>query len=288
MNSDDMIKEDPPSGGKNPLINWLRRLIQGVFIGSGAILPGVSGGVLCVTFGFYQPMMALLAHPIKAFTRYYRLFIPVIIGWLFGFFIFAKLTNMFFSASSSLAASFFIGLIAGSIPTLFKEANKNGKRKNRWLFFIFSFIFMFGFFLFFELTPTTAINPNIWWFLLCGALWGLSLIVPGMTSSSVLIYLGLYEPLTAGISTVDIGVLGPMVIGIIIVVLLLSKAANSFFSKFYSAAYHVVLGFVLASTLIIIPLDYAGIGEALICLLLFIVGFAVAWLLDRFGKADKN
>lgn len=43
-------------------------------------LPGVSGGVMCVLFGIYQPMMALLSHPGKAFRQYYRLFIPVLIG----------------------------------------------------------------------------------------------------------------------------------------------------------------------------------------------------------------
>ena len=31
--------------------NHILRLVQGVIIGAGAILPGISGGVLCVTFG---------------------------------------------------------------------------------------------------------------------------------------------------------------------------------------------------------------------------------------------
>ena len=36
-------------------------VVQGAIIGAGAILPGISGGVLCVAFGIYQPMMAILA-----------------------------------------------------------------------------------------------------------------------------------------------------------------------------------------------------------------------------------
>ena len=35
--------------------------IQGAIVGVGAILPGVSGGVLCVAFGIYEPMMAMLS-----------------------------------------------------------------------------------------------------------------------------------------------------------------------------------------------------------------------------------
>ena len=37
--------------------------LQGAIVGTGAILPGVSGGVLLVAFGIYEPMMALLSHP---------------------------------------------------------------------------------------------------------------------------------------------------------------------------------------------------------------------------------
>ena len=33
------------------------RLMQGAVIGTGAVLPGVSGGVLMVVFGVYQPVI---------------------------------------------------------------------------------------------------------------------------------------------------------------------------------------------------------------------------------------
>ena len=55
---------------KNPLLVTIIRVIQGILIGAGAILPGISGGVLCVVFGIYRPMMALLAHPKENLPRY--------------------------------------------------------------------------------------------------------------------------------------------------------------------------------------------------------------------------
>ena len=39
---------------------WLRDLLCGVLIGAGAILPGVSGGVLAVVFDIYRPLMETL------------------------------------------------------------------------------------------------------------------------------------------------------------------------------------------------------------------------------------
>ena len=38
-------------------IHWLRNLLCGILIGAGAILPGVSGGVLAVVFDIYRPFM---------------------------------------------------------------------------------------------------------------------------------------------------------------------------------------------------------------------------------------
>ena len=49
--------------------NCILRVLQGVLIGAGAILPGVSGGVLAVIFGIYRPAMELLTHPKRALAR---------------------------------------------------------------------------------------------------------------------------------------------------------------------------------------------------------------------------
>ena len=68
-------------------------IIKGAAIGVGAILPGISGGVLCVVFGIYRPMMNFLSNPIKAFKKYYMLLLPVIIGWAIGFLGLAKLVS---------------------------------------------------------------------------------------------------------------------------------------------------------------------------------------------------
>lgn len=49
------------------ILRVLFRVIQGAVIGLGAVLPGISGGVLCVVFGIYKPIMELLSHPLKKF-----------------------------------------------------------------------------------------------------------------------------------------------------------------------------------------------------------------------------
>ena len=76
----------PPHWG----IRTLRDLLCGALIGAGAILPGVSGGVLAVVFGVYQPVMETLTHPKTAIPKYWRWAIPLGLGWAVGFLGLAK------------------------------------------------------------------------------------------------------------------------------------------------------------------------------------------------------
>lgn len=272
---------------RSPFSLWMIRLLQGIIIGGGAILPGVSGGVLCVTFQLYRPMMALLSHPKRNFSRYYKMFIPVVIGWGIGFFSFAWIIAVVFRASSLLAICLFVGLIAGTFPQLYRDSGKQGRSAASWVGFTSGFLFMFGFLLLSEITFQTDLQPNIWWFLFCGVLWGLSLVVPGMTSSSTLISLGLYQPLAEGIASLDLGVLIPMGVGIVGVIALTAKLINRLFETRYSVSYHAIMGIVLASTLYIIPREYGSFGEMLLAILCFGIGAAASLLTDKYFGTNE-
>lgn len=269
---------------RSVVLRWLFRVIQGAIIGAGAILPGISGGVLCVVFGIYQPLMELLAHPIRAFKVHFKLLLPVLIGLAVGFWGLASLVSIMLKASSATAIWLFIGLIAGMLPSLFKEAAKEGRPKGAWVSLVTSTLIILAILLFIQNAAAISIQPSIWWFLLCGALWGVSIVVPGLSSSSLLIFLGLYGPMTDGIHDLSLEVIIPLTVGIIGVTLISARGINYLFKKHYAVAFHMVLGFVLASTVVIIPMQYTNITEIIICAICFVSGFAVAWLMDRAGK----
>lgn len=266
---------------------WLLRVIHGALIGAGAILPGISGGVLCVLFGIYRPMMALLAHPIKTFRIYYKLFIPVLLGWAVGFFALAGLVNLLMEVSSAIAVSLFIGLIVGMIPSLYRDAGKYGHRKTGYLSMFLSFVVLFGFLLYLQQGVRIDIEGNAWWFFFCGIIWGLSLVVPGLSSSSILIFMGLYQEMTAGISRFDLGVLIPLVLGILCTALLSARFVNRLFERHHTIAYHAILGIVIASTLLIVPLEFKDATEVLLSIVCAVLGFLAAWGMDRYGQRVK-
>ena len=263
---------------------FIVRVIQGAIIGAGAILPGISGGVLCVVFGIYRPMMAVLAHPFQNIKRYWKMFIPIAIGWAAGFIGLAGLIAKLLSLNAAVVVSLFIGLIAGTFPSLFREGAKNGRTKGMWVALAVSTIALLGFFYSLKFSNATAVTPSFGWYVFCGALWGISLIVPGMSSSSVLMFLGLYQPMSAGIASFDFAVLVPFAIGIIGTVLLLARLVNHLFNKHYGIAFYCVIGFVIASTIPIIPLSFTGVGEALLCVAALVAGFAGSFYMDRWNE----
>ena len=71
-------------------MNWLVKIIQGALIGAGAVLPGVSGGVLAVLFGVYKPLMRFLAHPFKEWKNCLMQLWPILVGVVIGYIGIAK------------------------------------------------------------------------------------------------------------------------------------------------------------------------------------------------------
>ncbi len=268
-----------------PIVEWILLVIKGMVVGAGAIIPGVSGGVLCVVFGIYQPMMALLAHPIKSFKTYYKMFIPFLIGWLAGFLLIAKLVEMLFAASASIAIALFVGLIAGTLPSLFKEAGKNGTDNKSRIGFTLGLFLMFTLLLLLDNQSSSSITPNIWWFAFSGLIWGFSLIIPGLSSSSILIFMGLYQPMTSGIAALDMAVIIPLIAGLAVTVLLFARLVNHLFEKHHGIMHHTIIGIVIASTLLIIPTEYPNWWSLVISVVCFAAGFAASVLMD---KLDKN
>ena len=104
----------------------LLRLVQGFIIGAGGILPGISGGVLSVIFGIYRPVMEVLAHPLNGLRRHLSLLLPVGAGAILGFLCGGGLILVLFDRSEKLATCLFIGLILGTLPSLWAEAGVQG------------------------------------------------------------------------------------------------------------------------------------------------------------------
>ncbi|MHC1787586.1 MAG: DUF368 domain-containing protein [Christensenellales bacterium] len=278
--------EKPLADGRSPA-EMAMRVVQGTLIGGGAILPGVSGGVLAVVFGIYRPMMAFLSHPFREFRKNLWLFIPIILGVALGFWGFAKLMALLFAEDSPYPISLFVGLIFGTVPMLFKSAGSQGRKAGDWRALGLTFLLLLAFLIYISSVSSLDMPLSPLWSLIAGIIWGFSLVVPGLSSSSILLFMGLYEKIMASVGDLNMGVILPLIAGIALVAVLCAKLVDRLFQTHFSLASHAIVGLVLASTLMIIPRSYSGLGEGLLCLLLAALGFAAAWYLGIWGEKVK-
>lgn len=278
------------------------RFFQGMLVGVGGILPGISGGVLCAIFGLYQPMMELLAHPIKNFKSHIKLLLPAGLGLVVGFLALAKLVLLAFDSNGVIATCVFTGLILGMLPSLWREAEEKGKGKSSYISMSVAFAVVFGVFLVLELTSAKAVEPDFFWYVVSGVLFGLGIVVPGMSASSPLIYLGLMQPLldVAG-SFMDgaVGFIGgslgfsealavmrfdaalPFIIGVVGIFIALSRLVSLIIGRFPAQFYHGIFGIVASTTLPILLFTLELADGTLLKAACIAAGFAVALVLDK-------
>lgn len=256
-------------------------IVQGAIIGIGGIVPGVSGGILCVIFGLYQLVIAVLSNPIANLKTHWQLIIPVGIGVGLGFLGCAGLVSTFMEAYGDEAVCVFVGLILGMLPDLWKDARKNGTTRGSIPAMIISFVVFTVLLLSLQRGMTLDITPNTGWYIFCGIAWGLSIIVPGLSSSSMLIYFGLYQPMLDGMARLDFSVLMPLGIGACGVVFTLSRAVNRLFARHYSLASHIILGIVVATTVPIIPRRFESVGAFAIDMICIVIGIVCALTISR-------
>ena len=261
------------------LIDWWLRFIKGIFIGSGFILPGVSGGALAAVFGIYERIILFLANLTKNFRDNIQFFFPVGLGAITGIFLLSFAVSFLLGNYETIILWFFVGCIVGTVPALWREAGKRGRNKKDIVNMVVTFIVFSLFLSFGERLFTTAIEQNTWTWLLAGGLIGLGMIVPGLSPSNFLIYLGMYKAMSDGIKNLNLSVIIPIAIGVVACVLLLSKLVEFILERAYATLFHFILGVVFASTVMIVPVDYQGLNwlGILACVVLFELGILLGW-----------
>ena len=266
-------------------MQFLIRILQGALIGLGAVLPGISGGVLCVIFGIYKTIMEFLAEPFRHFKTHVPKLIPVGLGAVIGFLGIANVLSVLLEKYPDPSVCLFVGLIGGMLPSLYREAGEQGRSSASYVSMYVAMAVVFGLLVALQVL-NVVITPNFGWYVFSGFCLALSVIAPGMSFSTLLMPLGVYEPFVAGIGHMHLAVLIPGGIGALATVVLFAKVVNALFQKHYSVAFHAIVGVVIAATIMIIPFKsfVESIVSFIVNMMCLLVGIVVAILLDRFNK----
>lgn len=280
------------------MISWISRLIKGIIIALGFILPGVSGGVLASILGLYERIISFLAHIRQDFVKNVLFFIPVGIGGILGIALFSAPLEYLLEHYQVPVLWAFSGAIIGTLPSLLTEATAKSKRDTTDILTLVATFVVSGLLLFFLNDLVGEIPANFGTFILAGVLIALGVLVPGLSPSNLLLIMGLYTPMLTGFKNLDLlGVFLPIAIGGAVTMLSFSKAMDYALTKFHSRVYHFIIGLVLSSTLLIVipnprsaeSISYAGlsIGGIFTTLLLFGLGIALGLWMSKLEEKYK-
>ena len=233
-------------------LRFLGKVLQGALIGLGAVLPGISGGVLSVVFGVYRPIMELLSDPVHKWRTYLPELFPYMIGSAAGFLGVANLLSYVLETYPEPSVCVFVGLIVGMLPSLWREAGDQGRDVGNVILSCVTLVAMLSL-LFWLQNSQNTVEPGLSSFLFCGFAFALSVIAPGMSFSTILMPLGLYTPFVEGIGHMRPEVLLPGVAGCVVTFICLAKLVNRLFERHYALMFHGIFGIVGAATVMTVP-----------------------------------
>lgn len=274
---------------------WFTRMLKGIMVGIGFILPGLSGGVLAVIFRIYDPIIRFLSKPLHRFVSQVRYFVPIGVGAIAGIVLFSVVVDAAFGRFAPQFICLFIGFVIGTFPSLFRQAGKKGRGPRHWAIMaigaaaIFVIMLLGG-------SALLEVPPSIPVWFGSGALIGLGVVVPGLSPSNFLIYFGLYGPMSDNLKVLDPATVIPLGLGGVVCVLLFARLAAWAFDTYYAQMYHLILGTVVGSSLAIFPavvfpaFTEAGLAESglslagaiVFALVLLVAGTVASLYFSRF------
>ncbi|MCM3587513.1 DUF368 domain-containing protein [Mesobacillus maritimus] len=270
------------------MFQW-KNLFKGMMIGASDVVPGVSGGTIALLVGIYERLIgAINGLTTKDWKRHVIFLIPVGLGMGISILTLSHLFSYLLESFPKPTFFFFLGLVMAIVPLLLREAEyKQNFQASHYVLLVIAAIFVAwtGF----MGEPTSAVMTSLsgkdYVFLFfAGWLASSAMILPGISGSLVLLLLGVYETIINAVKTLHFPIILAVGFGVVIGLLLTSKFISYLFKNFRTATYAVVTGFVVGSIFVIFP----GLPETflytIICLITFVFGFYLAYLLGQAGE----
>lgn len=277
---------------RNRLKNWLERLVKGFLVGFVGIVPGASGSVLAVAVGIYEPMLAA----ITSFCRFKNMkscffyLLPIGIGGVAGVFGTASIVEWLMAAFPMAVMYAIMGLVLGGVPSLIREANKRGGFKKKYLIgtLIGVAVIVAAWYAGEKIPSMHKLELNTLTAALSGALLAIGTVIPGVSVSFILIYLGLFESALAALTSFNVPMLFMMGVGFVLMALVLVFGVKKIFERFHGYSYYAMLGFLTGSSLLIFPGIAGDIMKQILFTALAVAGFIATFLLCKPQKGEKS
>lgn len=278
--------------------NNLLIILKGFIIGSSMSVPGVSGGTMAILLGIYDNLISAISNFLKDIKGNLIFLIKFSIGAGVGIGSLAFLIKWLLDKFPFFISFFFLGAVIGGIPALYQKTKESSLRISSVLYFLLGLVIVISI----GFIPTGNIDVSIGsgvahylMLLVTGVVIALALVLPGISTSHMLIVLGMYDSMLLAITKFDVIYIGILGFSTLIGVFLVTKPLEWTMKRFPHQTYCIIIGFVVGSTseifrdkiLPAVPVN-AGFGwwipSGLISLVIFALGYKAILVLSKFSN----
>ena len=296
---------------------FIINFIRGFCMALADSVPGVSGGTIAFILGFYDKFINSLNSLVSTKSNKeeklesLKFLIKIGIGWAVGMVLAVLFISSVFTTHIYKISSLFLGFIIFSLPLIFREEKSEivGKYKN--IIFAVIGILVVAAITYFNPATSGGTGTNlsldnlniglIAYVFVVGAIAICSMILPGISGSTLLLIFGIYAPIMTAVKSVikfDFSYL-PIVIvfglGVITGIVSIIRLLRYLLANHRSKVIYTIIGLMIGSlyavvmgpTTLEIPEAPMGFGE--FSILFFLLGGALILGLEKLKKVlDKG
>ena len=265
--------------------------IKGLIIGIGKIIPGVSGAILAINLKVYERLIDAIVNFFNNTKDNIKFLLVFGTGVILSIIVFSNIILYLFTNYKFITMMFFIGLIFGGTYNFSREINYN--YKNILLIVITSIILLI---IMFSNTNNNYIlkgnfGDNIIFFI-SGIIEIFASIIPGISSTSLLMLIGIYDKVLKIISMVfDLNYVFSHFslylsygFGMFISFIINSYLISYCLKKYKNTSYSIILGLSIASILYLIKITFTiniTFLQFIIGIILLVLGLLLSAILDK-------
>lgn len=273
----------------------IKKLLQGIIIGTANIIPGVSGGTMMVAMGIYDKLIHSITHLRKEFKQSVMFLFPIFIGVGVALVAIARVLEYCFKLFPIQTNLLFCGLIVGSLPFIAKHVKGKSIRLGMILCFLVFFVIVVSMAVMGEAQGTVADVSfslmNVIKLFMVGVIAAATMVIPGVSGSMMLMIMGYYETILDTINNavdamlafdipaflVCAEILVPFGIGVIVGIFAIAKLIEFVFERAETHAYWAIIGLITASPIAILwETNWSQIS--IISVASGVVMFAIGWI----------
>lgn len=228
----------------------MKNFFKGFVVGIGKIIPGVSGAMIAISMGIYDKSIEYICNFRNNKKECIKYLFPIGLGVISSIIFFSKIISFALYRFYLVTMLFFVGLIIGGVPMIINKVNNKDY-----------YIVIISFIIFFLISIGNIDNVYTFRggiidfiiFLLSGFVEAIGTVIPGISSTALLMIIGTYNIIVDSIGNFNnVKILIPFSIGIGIGLIVCVKIINYLFNKYKNKVYAFVLGVLLSSVILLI------------------------------------